>query len=87
MAEIIEVTEEQKRFMSENRGKKIRVVITAVSLNTIAEMTSVLDSGHYSDIETVMLQTSKAKRAGSSQLMLGGNPVCIFAFTIPGAVE
>lgn len=74
-------------LLLENRGKKIRVVITAVSLNTIAEMTSVLDSGHYSDIETVMLQTSKAKRAGSSQLMLGGNPVCIFAFTIPGAAE
>lgn len=71
-------------LLLESRGKKIRVVVTAVSLNTVAEMTAVLNSGKYTDAETVMVQTSKAKRAGSTQLMLGGNPVYIFTFTIPG---
>ncbi len=69
------------------RKAPIRITATAVSLNAISELTAVLESFPVQDTETIMIQTSRAKKTGAYQLMLGGNPVYIFTMTLPGEKE
>ncbi|MBD5550428.1 MAG: precorrin-6A reductase [Lachnospiraceae bacterium] len=60
---------------------KMRVVINAVSMETICEMREILSmSDMIKEEEVVELQVSRVKKAGSYHLMQSENPVWICAF-------
>lgn len=60
---------------------KMRVVLTAVSMETICEMKEILSEDDKIEAEVVQMQVSRAKRAGCHHLMQSENPVWICAFT------
>ena len=65
-----------------DRGRDIRIVATAVTLESAAELTGIIKDFPFCDKEVLMVQTAKSKQAGSHLLMNGGNPVTIFTFQI-----
>lgn len=63
----------------------MRVVVNAVSMETICEMREILSGNdRIKKEEVVQLQVSRAVKAGSHHLMQSGNPVWIFAFEFCG---
>lgn len=58
----------------QEKNPNIRIVISAVSLETISEMAGLAKK---CDMELVMVNTAKANQAGSYHLMMGQNPVLI----------
>ena len=63
----------------------MRVVINAVSMETICEMREILSmDDRIKEKEVVQLQVSRAKKAGSHHLMQSENPVWICAFEFCG---
>lgn len=60
------------------KNPKIRVVINAVTLETIGETAECLKKLPFIYRETVQVQMAKAKTLGRYQLMMGQNPVYIF---------
>lgn len=67
---------------------KMRVVVNAVSMETICEMREILSMNDMiKEAEVVQLQVSRAKKAGSHHLMKSENPVwiCAFEFCDDGA--
>ncbi len=60
------------------KNPKIRVVINAVTLETIGETAQCLKELPFAGIEAVQVQMAKAKTLGRYQLMMGQNPVYIF---------
>ena len=64
---------------------KMRVVVNAVSIETICEMREILSMNDMiKEEEVVQLQVSRAKKAGSHHLMQSENPVWICAFDFCG---
>ena len=59
----------------------MRVVVNAVSLETISELTKLVRSYPTEQEEIVQLQASRAVKAGSYHLMRAENPVYICSFT------
>ena len=63
----------------------MRIVVTAVSMETICEMKEILSMGDMiKEKEVVQLQVSRAEEAGSHHLMKSENPVWIFVFNLAG---
>ena len=62
------------------KGSGIRYVITAVSLETIEEIRSLLDKGEIGDASCVQLQVNDIYKAGSHHLLRANNPVMLFSF-------
>lgn len=62
----------------------MRVVINAVSMETICEIKEILASYRIRDEETVQLQVSRIRKAGGYHLMQAENPVWICAFEFAG---
>ena len=69
------------------RKAPMRICAAAVTLDSVAELTGITESFPFSETETVLMQTARAKKAGSHRLMLGGNPVYIFTMCISGKDE
>ena len=66
----------------ENRDdSEIRVVLTAVTLETISEMMDLAKEKQL-EVESTQISVSKAKKLGNYHLMMGQNPVTIFTFMI-----
>ena len=64
---------------------KMRVVVNAVSMETICEMREILSMDDViKEEEVVQLQVSRAKKAGSHHLMQSENPVWVCAFEFCG---
>lgn len=64
---------------------KMRVVVNAVSMETICEMKDILSMDDMiKGEEIVQLQVSRAKKAGSHHLMQSENPIWICAFDFGG---
>ncbi len=59
---------------------KMRVVLNAVSIETISEMKEILSMEEIKGEEIVQLQTSRVKKIGNYHLMQAENPIWIFAF-------
>lgn len=59
----------------------LRIVLTAISLETIGEITSIGRQFPVTDFEIVQLQMSRAKQAGNYHLMQAENPVYIVSFS------
>ena len=59
----------------------MRIVINAVTLETISEIREVLAHFPVTDESMVQLQVSRTRKAGSYHLIQAENPVWICAFT------
>ncbi len=62
------------------KNPRMRVVINAISMETICEIREVLSLFPIENEEVLQLQASRAKKAGSYHLMRAENPVWICAF-------
>ena len=62
------------------KNPDIRIVANAISLETLAELTRILNERGIANAEIVHLQVSRAKKVGSHHLMMGNNPVYIVSF-------
>ena len=67
--EIIKVSLEKNPF--------VRIVATAISLETIAELTSCMNDYAFTDTEVICMNVARGKKAGAYHLMNGENPVSI----------
>lgn len=67
-----------------NKNRKMRVVINAVSMETICEMKEILPMYQIREKEIVQVQVSRAREAGKYHLMQAENPVWICSFTFGG---
>lgn len=65
-------------------NSKMRIVINAVSLETVCEIKELLTVFAIKDAELVQLQTSRAKHLGNYHLMQAENPIWVCAFTFQG---
>ncbi len=63
-------------------GKRIRVVINAVSLETIAEVNSLIKEMDFEQTEIVQLAVSDVRSVGNYNMLSATNPVMIFSFVI-----
>ena len=65
------------------KNPKLRVVMNAISIETICEMREVIEAykDNMKDLDIVQLQASKAKMIGDYHLMQAQNPVWICSFT------
>ena len=66
------------------KNPRLRVVINAVTLETIGEITSILKECKAEEQEIVQVAVSRAKQAGSYHLMRAENPVFVAAFRFAG---
>ena len=60
----------------------MRIVINAVSMETICEIKEIVSVYHLKEMEIVQLQVSRAKEAGNYHLMQAENPVWICSFNL-----
>ena len=67
------------------RNPRVRIVSTAVSLESVAELTECLTAFPFTETEVVSLQAARDRRAGGYHLMSGQNP--IYIFTMQGGGE
>ena len=63
-----------------SRNPEIRVVITAITLETIGQIMALQKEMALPEPEIIQIQVSSAKKAGPYHLMQGQNPVYIFSF-------
>lgn len=64
-----------------NKNKEVRVVINAISLETVAEMTELMKAGIIpQDTQVTQVSVAKSRLLGSYHMMQGQNPVYIAAF-------
>lgn len=66
------------------KNRHMRIVMTAVSMETICEITKILPLYRIKDEEMVQLQVSRTRKAGTHHLMQAENPIWICAFTFDG---
>ena len=59
------------------KNPKIRVVLNAISLETLAEVTNLLKKYEFAKKEVVQVTIAKAKEIGNYQMMMGQNPVYV----------
>ncbi len=67
------------------KNPKIRIVGTAVTLETVAEMQNVLKNLHVPDADIVQVSVSRAEKVGSYHMLKANNPVFIYSFTLTEA--
>ena len=67
-----------------NAGGSVRVVINAVSLETIAEIQRALEDFGTRDLSIEQISVSRSRELGSYHLMTAENPVMIASFTLGG---
>lgn len=60
------------------KNPQIRIVATAISLESIGELTSCMKSFPFSETEVISMSIAKDKKAGAYHLMTGQNPIYIF---------
>ena len=63
------------------KNPRVRVVITAISLETVAEAKACMEKIRHREEDVVQVSVSRARKAGNYHLMTGLNPVWIFSFT------
>ncbi len=68
-----------------HKNPQARIVATAVSLESAAELTECLGAFSFRETEVVCLQVSKGRQAGRYHLMTGQNPIYIFTMQHGGA--
>lgn len=66
------------------KNSQMRVVINAISMETICEIKEVLSAFPIQNEDVVQIQASRAKRVGTYHLMQAENPVWICSFDFCG---
>ncbi len=66
----------------QEKNPEIRVVLTAITLETVGKALKALAELPFDEAEIVQIGVSKAKKAGNSHMMMGQNPV--FVITAQG---
>ena len=61
------------------KNSRIRVVINAITLETVSEAVSQMNQLGFADVDIVQVFTAHAKAAGRSHLMQGQNPIFIIS--------
>ena len=69
------------------KNPSVRVVIDAITLETVGEANELIKSLPVKDVDIVSVTVAKAKSAGAYHLMESMNPVYIFSFTGAGRDE
>ncbi|MDD3571024.1 MAG: precorrin-6A reductase [Lachnospiraceae bacterium] len=64
-----------------------RIVINAISLETIGKVIEILKDFHIADSEIIQLGISKGKQLGNNHLMMAQNPVFIISFGVGESYE
>ncbi len=64
------------------KDKKIRVVITAVTLETMCELGKLLSDENVENLKIEQITTAVAKELGAFHLLSGANPVMIASFVV-----
>lgn len=59
------------------KNPKVRVVLNAISLETVTEVINLIKKYEFSYKEIVLVNVSKAKEVGNYQMMMGQNPVYV----------
>ncbi len=65
-----------------SKGKGIRFVINAVTLETLSKAGKLADEYGALDEETILLSVSDVQKTGDFHMLRGQNPIWIFSFTI-----
>ena len=60
------------------KNPHVRIVATAISLESVAELTACIKDFAFTETEVVSVQIARGKKAGPYHLMAGQNPVYIF---------
>ncbi len=68
------------------KNPRVRVVVNAITLETVAEANQCFKELGFIDIDITQMQVAKAKKVGPYEMMMGQNPVYIFAGTGKGEV-
>ena len=66
------------------KNPQVRVVVNAITLETVAEANSCFKELGFTDVDITQIQATKAKKVGPYEMMMGQNPVYIFAGTGKG---
>lgn len=66
------------------KNPNIRIVATAISLESIAELTACLKEFPFVETEVISMQIAHDKKAGAYHLMAGQNPIYIFTMQAGG---
>ena len=67
-----------------DRNPRVRVVVNAITLETVAEANSCFKELGFTDVDITQIQAAKAKKVGPYEMMMGQNQVYIFAGTGKG---
>ena len=64
------------------KNPNVRIVATAIALESVSEWTKVMDEFGFTDTEIVSMTVARGKKAGSYHLMSGQNPIYIFTMGV-----
>lgn len=59
------------------KNPAIRLVINTITVENTAKALALLESGNFTDVEMTQLQVSRAKKAGTSHMMVAQNPITV----------
>ena len=60
------------------KNPKVRIVINAIAMETIAETTQLIQDLQFTYVDIVNVAVGKSKKLGRYNMMMGQNPVVIF---------
>lgn len=66
------------------KNPQARIVATAISLESISDMTEAMKEFEFDETEAVSISVAKDKKAGSYHLMTGQNPIYVFTMQCTG---
>ncbi|MBR3556504.1 MAG: precorrin-6A reductase [Oscillospiraceae bacterium] len=66
------------------KNPRVRIVVTAVTLETVGETTALMKEFPFTETEVVSLSVARDRKAGPYRLMTGLNPVFIFTMQAGG---
>lgn len=76
------IVKENTKGKTDKTSKGVRVVINAVSLETIAQITKLIQTYPVAHVQLTQIQASRAHKLGSYNLMQAQNPVLIASFDL-----
>lgn len=76
------IVKENTKGKTDKASKGVRVVINAVSLETIAQITKLIQAYPVKHVQLTQIQASRAHKLGSYNLMQAQNPVLIASFNL-----
>lgn len=69
------------------KNPKVRIVATAISLESVAELTACMKELPFTEAEVISMTIARSRTAGAYHLMTGQNPIYIFTMQAGGEAE